>query len=467
METPIADFVKKYRVSGMSRLHMPGHKGQGLLGTEALDITEIAGADALYEADGIIDRSERNATELFETARTCYSTEGSSQCIRAMLYLALLNQKEQGQDRSGERPIVVAARNAHKTMLLAAALLDYEIVWLWPEEENFSLCRCLVTPEGLAQTLETLPRPAAAVYVTSPDYLGNVLDIRELAKTAHRFGVPLLVDDAHGAYRKFLPGENHPMELGADVCSDSAHKTLDVLTGGAYLHISKTAPKAFAENAKRALEMFGSTSPSYLILQSLDLENQILADGYPEKLRAFLEQLAGIKNHLRKIGWQLAGEEDPLKITIEAKKSGWDGIVLAQELRTYYIECEFADPEYVVLMLTPSNRPLDLERMEQALVACYSKKKQLDFRTEQTEIEKCLQVAGQWRPETVCTPREALFAPAEWVSRKEALGRILAAPSVGCPPAVPIVVSGERIDETAVALFAHYGIENINVIRQR
>ena len=152
METPIADFVKTYRESGMSRLHMPGHKGQGLLGTEALDITEIAGADALYEADGIIDCSERNASELFETARTCYSTEGSSQCIRAMLYLALLNQKEQGQDRSGERPIVVAARNVHKPMLLAAALLDYEIVWLWQEEEPFALCRCLVTPEQLAKT---------------------------------------------------------------------------------------------------------------------------------------------------------------------------------------------------------------------------------------------------------------------------------------------------------------------------
>ena len=463
METPIADFVKTYRESGMSRLHMPGPKGQGLLGTEALDITEIAGADALYEADGIIDCSERNASELFETARTCYSTEGSSQCIRAMLYLALLNQKEQGQDRSGERPIVVAARNVHKTMLLAAALLDYEIVWLWQEEEPFALCRCLVTPEQLAKTLEELPRPATAVYVTSPDYLGNVLDIRRLAETAHRFDVPLLVDDAHGAYRKFLPGQNHPMELGADICSDSAHKTLDVLTGGAYLHISKTAPKVFAENAKRALEMFGSTSPSYLILQSLDLENRILADGYPEKLQAFLKQLAGIKKHLQEAGWQLIGDEDPLKITIETKKSGWNGIVLAQKLRTYYIECEFADPEYVVLMLTPSNSAKDLRRMEQALLACGNEKLSADAAAE----KKILFAADHWRPETVCTPREALFAPAEWVPCKEALGRVLAAPSVGCPPAVPIAVSGERIDETAIFLFAHYGIENINVIRQR
>lgn len=465
METPIADFVKMYRESGMSRLHMPGHKGQGLLGTEALDITEIAGADALYEADGIIDRSERNASELFETARTCYSTEGSSQCIRAMLYLALLNQKEQGQDRPGERPIVVAARNAHKTMLLAAALLDYEIVWLWQEEEPFTLCRCPVTPMQLEKTLRELPRSAAAVYVTSPDYLGNVLDIRRLAETAHQFGVPLLVDDAHGAYRKFLPGQNHPMELGADICSDSAHKTLDVLTGGAYLHISKTAPGAFAENAKRALEMFGSTSPSYLILQSLDLENQILADGYSEKLQVFLKQLAGIKDQLRKAGWHLTGEEDPLKITIETKKSGWNGIALAQKLRTYYIECEFADPEYVVLMLTPSNSPEDLRRMERALTLCSDEKSPADVAAE--EAEATLLAADHWRPETVCTPREALFAPAEWVPRKEALGHVLAAPSVGCPPAVPIAVSGERIDETAVALFAHYGVENINVIRQR
>ena len=124
MTTPIVDFVRQYAQSGTSRLHMPGHKGQPFLGCEAWDITEIKGADELYEAEGIIARSEANATALFGTARTYYSTEGSSQCIRAMLALAL-----QGAPKTGKRPVLLAARNAHKALLYATALLDFDIQW--------------------------------------------------------------------------------------------------------------------------------------------------------------------------------------------------------------------------------------------------------------------------------------------------------------------------------------------------
>ncbi len=115
MTTPIVDFVRQYAQSGTARLHMPGHKGQSLLGCEPWDITEIRGADELYEAEGIIAQSEANATRLFGTAHTYYSTEGSSQCIRAMLCLAL-----QGAPRTGKRPVLLAARNAHKALLYAA-----------------------------------------------------------------------------------------------------------------------------------------------------------------------------------------------------------------------------------------------------------------------------------------------------------------------------------------------------------
>ena len=112
MDTPIVDFVRRYAQQRTTRMHMPGHKGCGPLGCEALDITEIAGADELYEAEGIIARSEANAAQLFGTARTYYSTEGSSQCIRAMLHLAL-----QMQPAGASRPVLLAARNAHKALL--------------------------------------------------------------------------------------------------------------------------------------------------------------------------------------------------------------------------------------------------------------------------------------------------------------------------------------------------------------
>jgi arginine/lysine/ornithine decarboxylase len=205
MDTPIADFLRHYRDDRMVRFHVPGHKGKAVLGCESLDITEVKGADALYESDGIIAESERNATALFGSRRTCYSTEGSSQCIRAMLYLTLTHRTSEG------RPVVVAARNVHKAFVYAAAMLDFDVVWLWPEQQN-SLCGCPVSAEQLEEVLAGLKNPPAAVYLTSPDYLGGMADVPALAEVAHRNGTILVVDNAHGAYLRFLNPSLHPLD---------------------------------------------------------------------------------------------------------------------------------------------------------------------------------------------------------------------------------------------------------------
>ena len=131
MRTPICDFVRDYAAGDPVRMHMPGHKGKKLIGPEPLDITEIAGADVLYSSRTMIRESEENAAQLFGTARTVYSAEGSSLCIRAMLYLALLSAREKGI-----RPCLLAGRNAHRTLMTAAALLDLEIRWMMPEPEE-------------------------------------------------------------------------------------------------------------------------------------------------------------------------------------------------------------------------------------------------------------------------------------------------------------------------------------------
>ena len=443
MDTPIYDFLRRYNGADMARFHMPGHKGKPFLGCEPLDITEVHGADALYEADGIIAQSEANATALFGSRRTLYSTEGSSQCIRAMLYLALTCRP------SGTAPFIVAARNVHKAFVYAAALLDFEVVWLWPEESS-SLCACPVSPENLEKTLAALPAPPAAVYLTSPDYLGGMADIATLAKICHAHGTVLAVDNAHGAYLRFLSPSRHPLDLGADLCCDSAHKTLPVLTGGAYLHIGKCAPAAMAERAKSALALFGSTSPSYLTMASLDLCNRYLAEGYPARLTEAVQRLSALRETLTARGWRVE-DSDPLRLTVAAP-AGLPGIALADRLRQSGVECEYADRDFLVLMVTPENTPADFDRLLAALG---------ENRTPYT-LPMSLPLAQGKRAWSI---REALFAPQETVPAEKALGRVCGAPTVACPPAIPIAVSGEVIGPEALALFRYYGVETVDVLK--
>ncbi len=445
MNTPIWDFLRQYQKAGITRFHMPGHKGIGPLGCEVFDLTEVQGADALYEAEGIIAASEQNASDLFGSRKTVYSAEGSSQCIRAMLYLALTCRSESAD------PLIVAARNVHKAFVYGAALLDLQVQWLWPEGEHRSVCGCPISPSALEETLKALPRPPAAVYITSPDYLGGMAEIPALANICHRYGTILMVDNAHGAYLRFLPSSQHPLDLGADLCCDSAHKTLPVLTGGAYLHLGKNAPGAMDAQLKSAMALFGSTSPSYLIMASLDLCNRYLADGYKEKLHETAALLEDVRRDLRSNGWQVE-PTDPLRLTISAS-SNLSGIQMAGILRANGMECEYADSESLVLMLTPENTPQELWHLVEILGQNQSP----------SLPRQSLPLA---KGPAVRSIRESFFAPHEIVPAQAALGRICGAPTVACPPAIPIAVSGEKIGSAALALFSHYGIASVDVLKE-
>ena len=430
MNTPIVDFVKKYADSGISRLHMPGHKGVSFLGCENLDITEINGADALYQAQGIIAESEKNATCLFGSLGTFYSAGGSSQSIKAMMAIA----------KNGKDFTVLAARNVHKSFVYACALLDIKVRWLMVENENFSLCRCNITPEQLENELKK--EKADAVYITSPDYLGGMNDIESLSEVAHRYGALMLVDNAHGAYLHFLHESLHPISLGADICCDSAHKTLPVLTGGAYLHINN---EKFIKGAKSALEMFGSTSPSYLILQSLDMCNAYLNDGYEAKLEKCIQKIDNLKEELRKNGWETL-KSDPLKLTVLTK-----GTDFAENLRKSGIECEYEDPDYTVLMFTPETDDDTYKKVIDAAGKCSE-------RLTPENLQMPL-------PSKKLSIREAIFADSEEISVEDSAGRIVADTSVGCPPAVPVLISGEIVTQNAVDVMKYYGIDTIRVIK--
>lgn len=442
MNTPIVDFVSKYAEEGGARFHMPGHKGKSFLGCEAQDITEIFGADTLYSADGIIDESENNASRLFDTAHSFYSTEGSTLAIKAMLALAT----------SGRDKFVLAARNVHRSFVYACALLDIEVAWIYPSQ-NEHLCSCAVTACDVEAALKGLSSLPSALYLTSPDYLGQMLDIEAISKVCKKYGVTLLVDNAHGAYLRFLPKSRHPVSLGADISCDSAHKTLPVLTGGAYLHISKTADRDYLSRAREMLSVFSSTSPSYLVLASLDLCNRYLADGYSHKLASTLKKLDILKKELSLRGFCVEDTE-PLKLVINAAKDGYTGIELAETLRRKSIEIEFSDNEYAVFMVTPENTDAELEALFDALMAIPRKEA---FKKETLSLNSCV--------ERTLSIREAIFSPSEMIDVTEAVGRICASPTVSCPPAIPIAVSGERIGDEAVKLFKSYGIDKISVVK--
>lgn len=446
MNTPICDFVRSYAESNAVRLHMPGHKGKSLLGIEYLDITEISGADSLYEAEGIIKESEDNASCLFG-CRTYYSTEGSSQCIRAMLYLAVLYAKSKGV-----KPLILAGRNAHKTFLNAAALLDFDIEWIYPDESETYLS-CGINADKLERILVSMPLKPVAVYITNPDYLGNCVDIKSIADVCHKYGVFLAVDNAHGAYFKFLPSSLHPIDSGADICCDSAHKTLPVLTGGAYFHISDFAPKIFAKNAKNALALFGSTSPSYLILQSLDAANRYIYSGYSDNLETVTSMISELKNRLTESGYSFIGNE-PLKLTFDIKKYGYIGTEFSEILHKNNIVCEFADADCVVMMFTPETEKREFDYIKNVL---FSIPQKAEIKNKPPAFSKS---------ERVLSVRKAVFSDCETVPVSESIGRVLASPSVGCPPAVPIVICGERIDGHSVECFNYYGVKQCTVVKE-
>ena len=358
--TPICDFLAAYRNQGIARLHMPGHKGrsamQGSLWEElpfSLDLTEIKGADALFEAAGIIGESERIAASLYDADCTCFSAGGSTLSILAMVAAA--------KARGGK---LLAVRNAHIALIHACILLDWQPVWLFPEyDPSVGLARP-VTAAEVAAAMDSDPE-IKAVYLTSPDYFGREADIQRISSEVHRRNALLLVDNAHGAHLRFLPEDRHPMTLGADLCCDSAHKILPALTGAGYLH-SRSIEK---EELKRWMALFGSTSPSYLILASLDLCNAYLSGPAKEEFARLSERSFRLRCRLsEKSVSLLPGVTDPAKLTLDAFAMGCTHEEAAALLRSEKIEPEYAGGGKIVLMLSPQTPDGHLSRLEATLL---------------------------------------------------------------------------------------------------
>ncbi|MBO4573649.1 MAG: aminotransferase class V-fold PLP-dependent enzyme [Clostridia bacterium] len=446
METPICDFIDSYVKRGTVRLHMPGHKGKTFIGAEKYDVTEIRGADVLSCPKGIIAKSEKNAAATFGAAQTVYSTEGSTASIKAMLYLACAYAKE-----TGKNEVILAARNVHKAFCDAAALLGFGIKWLY--DEGGDLLSYSLTAQTLEKKLSSMPVLPVAVYVTSPDYLGCVMDIKAFSAVCKKFGVLLLVDNAHGAYLKFLEEDIHPMTLGADMCVDSAHKTLPCLTGGSYLHIKNGVNEVIGGYLDTARSLFYSTSPSWPILYSLDKLNSYLAGDYGERLNRYVLHIDKLKAFLSGSGYDLKGSEK-LKVTLCPKSYGYTGEEISDILYNSGVEVEFADKDHVVMMFTPENGTKAVFTLKKVL-AKIEKKKPISAAAPGLSPRK-----------GVLSPRQAVLSLSEEIAVNDAIGRVFASSAVACPPAVPLIVAGEEIDENAVGLFKYYGVEKCRVVKK-
>lgn len=442
MKTPIVSFLKSYQEKSPVRMHMPGHKGAGILGFEGMDLTEIYGADELFAAEGIIKESEQNASNLFGCP-TYYSAQGSTLCIQTMCTILCQDAKSKGK-----KPKILAGRNAHRSFIHAAALLDFEIEWLYGNSDYLS---CKIHAEDLEKAIiESLP---TAVYLTNPDYLGNLLDIKSLASVCKKHNVLLAIDNAHGAYLRFLKDSLYPIDLGADLCCDSAHKTLPVLTGGAYLHLSDSLNQVWKNDVKHFMEYFSSTSPSYLIMASLDAANEVLDTTFKKSLFECIQRVDGLKNTLVQHGYTILSGE-PMKITISTKEFGYTGNEIANLLMECDIYPEFYDSDYIVLMPSPYNTKDDLKRLETCLCGIEGKPILVNKPPKLEQSKKAMNV------------RQALFSSSITLDVSKSLGQVCSSVTVSCPPAILPVIPGEVISESSIEVMKYYGIETIRVVKE-
>ncbi len=445
--TPLFDALRRHTDQGSASFHTPGHKGRLDFGGAAFDLTELPDTGSLYDGGDAIEASERLYAEAFGAGASFYSAGGCTLCIQTMLLL--------GCGGVGGR--LLMARNAHLSAVNAAVLLDLDPVWFWPEAGGQPAV------ENLDEKLKTHPG-IQAVYVTSPNYAGQTADIAGMAALCHDRGLPLLVDNAHGSHLGAFG--MHPLALGADMTADSAHKTLPVLTGGAALHLSKgwVAGKdsaALRRRAKAAMALFGSTSPAFPVLASLDRAQDWWRREGPDAYRQTAVRVGALRRIALGAGFEVPGEEraDPARLTLKTARLGLSGLRAAESFRRLSCEPEYADRERLVFIVTPFNTEEELRRLGTAI---------------QEVPALCVKGGPEAFDPFECglpakrmSPRQAALAPCEEIPSGQAAGRIAARTICPCPPGIPAVMPGEEIGPELAARLSGWGIPMVTVVRRR
>ena len=450
MMTPLYKAILDYINKDMSRLHMPGHKGKNIYNINDLwkyDITEIEGLDNLLDSQGVIKQTEERFSEIYGSKKSAILTQGSTLGVQMMLTAAYIASEKKSNK-------IIIDRNVHVSAINTIALLDLDPVWIFQDKINNKFMSGLISAENIEKKIKETPE-AKIVYVTSPNYFGQILDLKSIFKICQKYDKFLLVDNAHGAHLKFIPGNFHPIDQGCSACCDSLHKTLPVLTGGGLLHV---LDERLAPYIKKAQRLFSSTSPSYLTMVSIDLLLSYINGGLRREYETLIYKVEALSQLAEDKGFDIPkGNIDPVKLVIGPGEYNCNGREISEALRKFKIEPEYVSKYWVLLMMSPQNREIDFQRIEKAIK--YMSDNFRKIKRKRAE-DNCWNFINLKRGLSV---REAILSESEIIEATQSEGRVVASSVVTCPPCVPIITPGEIVSHETIDILLESGIKFLEV----
>ncbi len=459
--------LTEYAASDYYPYHMPGHKRReyGGLPREVMqmDITEIDGFDNLHQPEEVIAALQQKASNLYGAEESFYLVNGSTGGILSAISAAL--------------PIgghLLMARNCHKSVYHSVYLRQLQADYLYPPMVAGWNIYDAVTPAQVQEALEQTGT-IGAVLIVSPTYEGRIADVAAIAEIVHKRGIPLIVDEAHGAHLGLAEGfPQNSCQAGADIVIHSVHKTLPAMTQTALLHVNGN--RIDRNRLRRFLHIYQTSSPSYVLMASIDNAlqtveqkgKQLFADFYKRYLQ--MEKELSQCRYLQILPYE-KGKQDIGKLVISARKSGalercrLTGKQLYDILREkYHLQLEMAAGDYCLAMFTVGDGREAYERMTEALLAVDAGL-QMEKCGQRNTLVKTINAAGQMQYRDKETVPLAQAWDMEWerLPLKKAVGRFVAEFVNLYPPGVPILVPGERLTQTEYNVIVKYIEEQLNV----
>ena len=425
MYTPLYSALLELNNKNQLSFHMPGHfDGRAMYGFGNLleiDTTEVPESDNLFLPTGPIAEAQAAAARFFGARETRFLVNGSSGGIMAMVTAVV----SEGQK-------IICDRFCHRSFISALITSGAEPVWLYPEIIDDGLMWGGIDPAQLRRTIEGNP-DAAAVYLTSPNYFGLSGDLKKMADIAHEHGLPLLVDAAHGAHYGLSPMlPPSAIGSGADMAVVSAHKTLPSVTQSSYLHINGNFPRL-----DQALKMYQTSSPSYILMASLDYARALMERDGLRLWTKLAENIAEIFPEQLNIPYKHSAHKDPCRLVLPTTGNPFTAAEILRLEYSISVECCYGGG--VVCIANTAHSAEDLLRLRSAL----------------EEVNRRLPHEGKaalapLKNKAVLTPRQAFFAPCEEINIKAAVGRVCAREVVIYPPGVAQLIPGEVITAEAI-----------------